>query len=72
MKTLTSWILTVLTLCVRQANAQMAVSDAHKLNPPPRAPVREVTDIYLGTKVVDPYRWMEEKSAETAAWIIAK
>ncbi len=38
--------------------------------PPPTAPVREVTDNYFGTKIIDPYRWMEEpKSAELAGWM---
>ncbi|HLQ78580.1 MAG TPA: prolyl oligopeptidase family serine peptidase [Terriglobia bacterium] len=39
----------------------------------PKAPVREVTDTYFGTKVVDPYRWMEDlKSPEMAAWMKAQ
>jgi prolyl oligopeptidase len=37
---------------------------------PPKAAVHEVTDTYFGTKIVDPYRWMEDaKSPETAAWM---
>jgi prolyl oligopeptidase len=41
--------------------------------PPPRAPVREVTDIYYGHTVVDPYRWMEDlRSGETTTWMKAQ
>ncbi len=40
---------------------------------PPKAPVREVTDTYFGTAVVDPYRWMEDlKSEETLDWMKAQ
>jgi prolyl oligopeptidase len=42
-------------------------------NKPPVAPVKEVTDDYFGTKIVDPYRWMEDlKSKETFDWIKAQ
>jgi prolyl oligopeptidase len=36
----------------------------------PTARVESVTDDYFGTKIVDPYRWMEDaKSAEMIAWM---
>src|SRR5256885_3409754 len=40
---------------------------------PPPAPVREVSESYFGTTVVDPYRWMEETSnPEVVSWIKAQ
>src|SRR5579872_7291581 len=39
----------------------------------PKARVDNVTDDYFGTKVADPYRWLEdENSAETKAWVQAE
>jgi prolyl oligopeptidase len=39
----------------------------------PVAPVRPVTDVYFGTPVVDPYRWMENlKSPEVQSWMKAQ
>jgi prolyl oligopeptidase len=39
----------------------------------PVAPVIPVTDTYFGTKVVDPYRWMENlKSPQLQAWVKAQ
>jgi prolyl oligopeptidase len=39
----------------------------------PKTPVREVTDDYFGTKVTDPYRWLENTSdAEVVAWMKAQ
>lgn len=40
---------------------------------PPVAPVRNVVDDYFGTKIADPYRWMEDmKSPEFQAWMKAQ
>ncbi len=40
---------------------------------PPVAPVRNVTDVYFGTSVDDPYRYMEDmKNPEVAAWLKAQ
>jgi len=40
---------------------------------PPIAAVRPVTDDYFGTRITDPYRWMEDmKSPEFQSWIKAQ
>ncbi len=40
------------------------------LPPPPPTEVKPVTDDVHGTKITDPYRWLEDaKSPETRAWI---
>ena len=40
---------------------------------PPVAPVRPVTDDYYGTKITDPYRWMENvKAPEFQSWAKAQ
>jgi prolyl oligopeptidase len=36
---------------------------------PPVARVAEVTDDYFGTRLADPYRWMESGGDELAHWI---
>jgi prolyl oligopeptidase len=51
-------------------SGQTAVSTTLK---PPATPKREVADDFFGTKIVDPYRWLEDlKSAEVAAWMKAQ
>src|SRR3954466_16362077 len=39
---------------------------------PPAAVARPVTDDYFGTKVVDRFRYMESRDAETTAWMKAQ
>ncbi len=39
---------------------------------PPVAPVRPVTETIWGVPVTDPYRWMEEQSAEWKAYALAQ
>jgi prolyl oligopeptidase len=39
----------------------------------PKTPVREVIDDYFGTRVADPYRWLENTSdPEVIAWLKAQ
>jgi len=40
---------------------------------PPATPQRQVTDEFFGTKIIDPYRWLEDlKSPDVAAWMKAQ
>jgi prolyl oligopeptidase len=56
-------------LCV-SIFALMASNFAAAQLQPPKTPVRDVTDEYFGTKVVDPYRWLEKTDdPEVAAWM---
>jgi len=47
--------------------------DGIVLAAPPVTAVHAITDDYHGTKIEDPYRWLEDaKSPETRAWIDAE
>ncbi|HEY6292439.1 MAG TPA: prolyl oligopeptidase family serine peptidase [Terriglobia bacterium] len=70
-------------LCVLASIAILFISGSHTLrsqsahsSPPPAppvAPVRPVTDDYFGTKVTDPYRYMENlDDPEVQAWMKAQ
>lgn len=50
-----------------------AVSTVRAQQKPLAAPVRNVTDDYYGTKIADPYRWMENnQDPEFQAWLKAQ
>jgi prolyl oligopeptidase len=58
-------------LLIRRTSAQ--TNSAASKSGPPVAPVRPITDDYFGTKVVDPYRYMENlKDPEVQSWIKAQ
>ncbi len=43
------------------------------LPPPPPTATGDVVDVFYGTEVADPYRWLEDlDSAETSAWVGAQ
>jgi prolyl oligopeptidase len=62
----------------RLAAAALAVLMTSAASPPPRLRYPEtrrddVVDDYFGTKIADPYRWLEDdNSPETAAWVKAQ
>src|ERR1700757_3356410 len=54
-----------------RVRAQCANSSGPTL--PPSAPVRPITDIYYGTRITDPYRYMENlQDPEVQLWIKAQ
>lgn len=51
----------------------IAPADSIKPLPYPKTEKGNISDDYFGTKVKDPYRWLEDDtSAETKAWVIAE
>jgi prolyl oligopeptidase len=53
-------------------NAQMGAGDKSAIKYPETRKT-DVTDTYFGTKVQDPYRWLEDdRSAETEQWVKAQ
>lgn len=60
-------------LSIRPGHVKGRPQDAGSSSTPPAAPVRPVTDDYHGTKIVDPYRYMENlKDPEVQAWVKAQ
>jgi prolyl oligopeptidase len=71
---LKAWRL-VLPVALWAASRAYGVADPSGQPPltQPVAPVIPVTDTYFGTKIVDPYRWMEDaKSPRLQAWVKAQ
>src|SRR5207244_10238525 len=65
------------TLAIGTAFLLLAVAACRQSDPPklsyPATKKGDVVDDYFGTKIVDPYRWMESlDSAEVAQWVAAQ
>jgi len=66
-KTITVWILAGSTIALGQSTPK---ETSMKYPPTRKADTR---DVYFGTEVNDPYRWLEDdRSEETAAWVKAE
>ncbi|PKP13998.1 MAG: S9 family peptidase [Bacteroidetes bacterium HGW-Bacteroidetes-3] len=62
-------LLVILTISCKNSESQKNITT---LKYPATKKVDTVTN-YFGTNVIDPYRWLEDdRSAETAAWVIAQ
>src|SRR5258708_1304641 len=67
-------------LCIpmRSQTTNHGVKDSATVTPPtnagvpPSARVAEVTDDYFGTKITDPYRWMESGSDELKQFLTSQ
>ena len=62
------------TLLIIGVMAMLSSCDSrYKIKEYPKAERDDVVDVYFGTEVADPYRWLEnDTSAETNAWVEAE
>jgi len=63
---------TILILTALAAAPMVLEAQTQTPEPPPKARVAEVTDDYFGTKLVDPYRWMETGGDELTKWLASQ
>src|ERR1700747_1195986 len=60
----TAFLLLAITACRQNDPSKISYPDTKKI---------DVVDDYFGTKVADPYRWMESlDSPDVAAWVAAQ
>src|SRR5437867_2218006 len=72
MTTRTAFVVRIAVL-LTVLSAALVRGEAPSLAPPPAVKTVDVADDYFGTKVADPYRWLEDESLpETQAFIKAQ
>ncbi len=65
------WLLALAVACSSPAQQPATPAKSELPQPPPTRTSDQVDD-YHGHKVADPYRWLEQDSAETQAWVQAQ